>query len=1088
MHRHNWLIFPALALLLAAPLAAQPLWTIGAEDGSNAEFSLAPSGYPGYRYDGAFIIGHSSVGKDWPYVLPGPADDWAGSKPHAASILFALTAAPQQECTLHLALVDAQNTQPPRLRIRVDGALFLRQPAAGNGDASVEGNPAAGRHQALDATIPPNVLKSGENEITIETLSGSWITWDAISLDAPGAVLGDLELTRIVAVDSPPILVRRSGKVLQLVNVSVLHAGAAREAKVSVGPASVTTSLSDGMQSVEVATPPVPATRSWLISVSNSRGVVSRRASIQPVRKWVVYLLPHSHVDIGYTALQSDVLKKQFSNLETAIDLARKSADYPPGARFKWNAEVLWAVDAYLKEAPARKRAALLDAVRRGWVEMDALYGNELTALCGPEELLHLVEPSTHVAAATGIPIRSAMISDVPGYTWGMVPALAEAGVRYLSLGPNAGDRIGPTIASWGDKPFWWIAPSGDRKVLFWMAGTGYSWFHDRTLAQKGEGEIMRYLQALESKGYPYDMVQVRYTTNGDNGAPDPTLSDTVKEWNERHEYPKVVIATTTEMFRAFEARYGKSLPRVRGDFTPYWEDGAGSTARETALNRAAGDRLVQAETLWSMRNGKAYPTVPLDEAWRDVVLYDEHTWGAWNSISEPDNPFAKGQWAVKQAFALEAERASKRLLNAALPHSARPLANAVDVFNTSSWDRTDLVTVPRKESQKGDLVRDAAGRIAPSQRLSTGELAFVAGNVPAFGAKRYHISAGRWRSGSARSSGGALSTGQISLGVDSESGSIRVLRFHGTNLAKRLNRYVYVAGRDPKAGAGSGKPEIRVKERGPLVASLEIRSAAPGANSLVRNIRVVDGLPRVEITDILDKQAVRTKEGVHFGFDFNVPKGQIRLDTPWAVVRPEIDQIAGASKNWFTVQHWVDVSNAAIGVTMVTPDSPLVEIGAITAELPWMAHVAPSQTLYSYVMNNYWHTNYKADQSGVTVFRYVLQPHRAFDAAAAARFGAGVARPLLVSPASGTVAAGSLVRIEPNGVVATSLRSGANGKVLFLRLFGASGKPARATLRWRGAAPKAVYVSDLAGRRVRRVTGAVLVPAWGLVSLRIER
>ena len=95
----------------------------------------------------------------------------------------------------------------------------------------------------------------------------------------------------------------------------------------------------------------------------------------------------------------------------------------------------------------------------------------------------------------------------------------------------------------------------------------------------------------------------------------------------------------------------------------------------------------------------------------------------------------------------------------------------------------------------------------------------------------------------------------------------------------------------------------------------------------------------------------MRTKEGVHFGFGFNVPDGVVRMDVPWGVVRPEVDQIPGACKNWFTVQRWVDISNEDYGVTWLTPDAPLVEVGGITANLigslsdprAWLDKIEPS-------------------------------------------------------------------------------------------------------------------------------------------------
>jgi hypothetical protein len=71
-----------------------------------------------------------------------------------------------------------------------------------------------------------------------------------------------------------------------------------------------------------------------------------------------------------------------------------------------------------------------------------------------------------------------------------------------------------------------------------------------------------------------------------------------------------------------------------------------------------------------------------------------------------------------------------------------------------------------------------------------------------------------------------------------------------------------------------------------------------------------------VDIINIIDKEKIYKQEGVHLAFAFNVPNGVMRMDTSWAVVRPETDQLLGACKNYFTVQRWIDVSNKDYGVT----------------------------------------------------------------------------------------------------------------------------------------------------------------------------
>ncbi|MBK8567782.1 MAG: hypothetical protein IPN76_31805 [Saprospiraceae bacterium] len=102
-----------------------------------------------------------------------------------------------------------------------------------------------------------------------------------------------------------------------------------------------------------------------------------------------VFLLPHSHVDVGFTHLQAEVERMQWRNFEQGIELAKKTANYPEAARYKWNVEVLWAVDGYLKNAKPESRAAFIEAVKKGWIGLDALYGSELTACSAPEELMH---------------------------------------------------------------------------------------------------------------------------------------------------------------------------------------------------------------------------------------------------------------------------------------------------------------------------------------------------------------------------------------------------------------------------------------------------------------------------------------------------------------------------------------------------------------------------------------------------------------------------------------------------------------------------------------------------------------------------
>jgi len=737
-------------------------------------------------------------------------------------------------------------------------------------------------------------------------------------------------------------------------------------------------------------------------------------------------------------------------------------------------------------------------AVKKGWIGLDALYGNELTALCRPEELVRLVDYARVLRKRYDVTIDTAMITDVPGYTWGIVPVLAKSGIKYFSVGPNRGHRIGYTLSTWGDKPFYWESPSGRDSILCWVAGEGYSFFHSGRL---DAGRLFDYLTRLGEAEYPYDMVQLRYSIGGDNGPPDPDLSEFVKKWNEKYAYPRLVVATTTEMFKEFERRYASKVPRFRGDFTPYWEDGAGSSAAETTINRQAAERLVQTETLWAMLNPTGYPAEQFSQAWRNVILYDEHTWGAHCSISRPESEFTKAQWKIKQAFALNADLQSRNLLNNALAghRAAEKQVTAIDVFNTSSWTRTDLVVLPKDMELPGDVIRDSEGKAVKSQRLSTGELAFLAAEIAPFSAGRFTFKAGQTAStGSAAAKDAELSNGTILLTVNKVTGAAESVKLRQQNIelvdgekGLGLNDYFYVSGRDPTEPQRNGPVKISVKESGPLVASLLVESDAPGCNKLVREFRVIDGIDRVDIINVIDKKNIYEQEAVHLAFPFRVPDGIMRMDIPWAVVRPETDQLAGACKNYFTVQRWVDVSNADYGVTLAVPDAPLIEVGAITNDprgrtVGWIKNINPSTTLYSYVMNNYWETNYKAGQEGPTVFRYSIEPHRSLDSGRAARFGTEQSQPLIaVAVDNKTPVPGSVMKVEPANIIVTAFRPSEDGRDWIVRLFNTSGQAGKATVTWSKTKPGAVWLSNLAEEKIDKAAGPIEVAAYDFVTLR---
>ena len=858
--------------------------------------------------------------------------------------------------------------------------------------------------------------------------------------------------------------------------------------------------------------------------------------SVPSMRHWTVYVYPHSHVDIGYSNSQQNVEFIHKRNIDQGIALAESTRSYPDGAKYLWNTEVMWPFERYCATDPASEKR-LVDAVKKGELCLDASYVNIMTTSCSDEEMVQLLRSGREAARLTGNPIDTYVQVDIPGMAWGLVQVLAHEGIRYVMNMPNWGRGNPEMVSRLMYRPFWWVGQDGTSKVLFLHAGgygagldkggaSGRPWFgqrdRDKIPANIRTGKprenfldktLWRELPSLEAAGYPYDIFPVAWAM-WDNALIDAELADAVRSWNAEYAYPHVVIASAHTILSTFEKRYGDKLPVVTGDFSEYWTDGLGTVARETRLFMNARERLAQAETVWPMlRPGKPAPRKDFDEAWRYVLLCNEHTFATEN----PYEPyFADAIWRTKQHYFQEADYRSRGLLddalapasdksNGGLGPNAGPSGGGVAVINTNSWAHGGVITLGPAESQLGDRVVDAAGGEVLSQRLSGGDLVFIAPEVPAFGSSHFTVGAGK----AAAAVGCAftdtsLDNGALLVVIDRRTGTITHMldrpsgrEFAATKAGGGLNAFLWQPGR----GAGDARPDtvvsVKLTETGPLVGQIDVVSRAPGCRSVTRSVRLVAGQRCVEITNTVDKLPLLPKDGIHFAFPFNVAEGKTRVDIPWGVIRADEDMWPAANRAWLTAEHYVDVSNQVSGVTLCSLDAPLFEAGAITANNTagwdgkgdvWPKEIAPGTTVYSWVMNNHWFTNTPLTQDGPVSFRYRLYPHGGFELGESYRFGMEQAQPLIAMAASANPITSPLVAVGGDRVAVTMLKSTADGRSTIMRIRSLSAKEETATLSWPARTPRTVRLCER-GETAGRVDAShsVSVPATGYVTIRAE-
>ena len=1130
----SWVLYDALVfeqMDQPIPSSTDAVFTIGRHDDSYREFALADRGYGTFSQvmPGTVVVDADGVHpeRQLPYILPGPTDAWAGSTTHPVELRFTLPQAPASDGCLLLDLVAAHGTAPPELKVEVNGAATSRLLTRGPGD-HVLSDPTAGREQLVAVVFPAACLRAGENRIVLRAERGSWMLPDAIDLLLTGRVR-EAELTNLRLQPRAVRLKGAQGRE-QPVRLSVNYWGPVVDAQLTAQIGDLTlkrtvSGLGFGRHMTQISLPATdePQQVKAVLRVGDLQAETT--VHLAPARHITLYVCPSIHTDIGYTHVQPECARRHVESLLAIMQACDDTADYPPGSRLKWNCEVAW--EAEQLEALAPESAEAFYALCRDRrIGVSAAYCNELTGLMGHEQFCRLAYTAERLRRDHGVPMRFATMTDNPSYVWSLPSVLTGSGVPYFAVGCNdcrgafaAGNPVRP--------PAWWEGPDSQWS-LFWFGG-GYA-------MATGLG-LMDSLQAAEERvpefaaarlaGKPGCDMALAYGAVGDNQTVSREqavrLADVVRAWNERYQTPRLVLATFEEFFDAYHRRHGEQAPSVRGDGGAYWEDGAASSARETALNRETHELVCTAEKLnaWASLLDPAhpYPAAEIGAAVRDSMLYDEHTWGAHSSITDPDSAFVRDQWAIKAGFATSAHRKAQVAVSQGLRAVAGRVtggsAPSVLVYNPLSWERTCIVQIALPD-RPVDLVDVEIGTPARQEVVTDGEeqcLAFLARGVPALGYRVYRMEpADKWPTAAEPqriNAPATLDTPAFRLRLSPAAGGITSLvdRRTGRELLDTrkysLGQCIYDRSSAEPWGA---KLEERILASGgqatwsggaALIGWAQMPLKLPELGPAMLRITWSAAGPELGVELRVDKRRCLQPETVFMAFPFRVPRGRFRYELPLAVAEANADQLPNACRDWYAVQHFVDVSNDSEGVTWATRDAFLAEFADIQTGR-WLRELPlSSSTIFANLMNNLWFTNYKADQEGPMIFRFALLPHEGgFRRAEASRFGFEQANPVLTAtvPAgqAGTLpgASASLLTLTGPAAAVLTVKAPEAGEGLILRLYDLAGRTAQRTVRLPGPLRRAALCNlvevDYKSLATEGSQAAVPLQAKGVATVRV--
>lgn len=1050
MNKKIFLFITSVFLLMVSATNGQsrpfsPVWEIGEKDGSASEFALYGQPYTSYSQifkEGVavFNVGVSEE-KEIPYFLPGRDDSWAGSIQGKLVIRFGIDQfRPDATLKLKINLVETNPASSPLLNIILNYITIEKKTPSGNNRNFLNNKKTNSENLSVEVEFPANNLRNGDNIIILENVKGSWLAFDNIELlaDKPvtvGKTSNSIDLLNVQAI--PALKHGKKGELMNPVKIQVANwSNKILHAEVKAANITEAITVNPGIQSVEILLPEVTAdeyTDVQLIHESDIMG--NKRVKVSPVKKWKVYLIQHTHTDIGYTRPQTEILREHLRYIDYAIEYCELTEDLPDDAKFRWTCEASWTVNEYLKNRPKEQIERLKKYVDNGQIEITGMFFN-MSEIVDENSLKTFLQPLS-LFKENDIPVYTAMQNDVNGIAWCFADYFPDLGVNYLWMGQHGHRALIPF-----DKPtlFRWESPSGKEMLAFRA-----DHYHTGNFlgVEKGDASylaprLFNYLEDLKNKEYPFNAVAIQFSGYWtDNSPPSFSSSRLVEEWNKEYAYPKLRNGLPHEFMDYVTVHHSENIKSYRVAYPDWWTDGFGSAARETGASRTSHADMVTIESLLSMATiqGKELPghiSEEIAHVHENLLFYDEHTFGAAESLRDPLAENSQTQWSQKSSFVWEGLKSAQLLYETAggvlqgeLKRGNHP---TITFFNPNGQRRSNLVTtyidfevIPE---DKIFTITDAEGNNLKVQQLHSRRegrfYAILAEDIPAMGYKTYEIIIGEEELPPSQQTtlvDNVIENKFYRLTLNPATGGIRSLVDKELNLEmvdeaspwdmgafiyeKLDNRHQMEQYRtDEYERTGLSDVQLSPGTNGDIYQSIHIHGKAPGVENsygVRMEIKLFNHEKRIELSYALKRLPELDPTGMYVAFPFKLDDSRLAFDVQGGVVYPGENQLEGTASEWNTVQNFVAARNDQAQLIMGSDVVPLMQLGNLLDGPFQYEKKYEKPHVFSWVMNNYWVTNFRASQEGEFRWNYCITSTDDLSNTAAIRFTRNTRIPLYV-------------------------------------------------------------------------------------------